>query len=81
MLCDGGERERAVEVYALATRHPFAANSPWFEDTYGRQIAAAAKDLPAQAIAAARERGSARDLEATMRALRDELGEIERERA
>ncbi|MFN2130426.1 MAG: ATP-binding protein, partial [Anaerolineae bacterium] len=41
LLCDAGETERAIEIYALATHHPFAANSAWFEDVCGRQIAAA----------------------------------------
>jgi len=36
-----GEPEQAIEIHALATRHPFAAGSPWFEDVFGHQITAA----------------------------------------
>jgi predicted ATPase/DNA-binding SARP family transcriptional activator len=60
-----GEPERAVEMYALASRHPYVANSRWFEDVVGKQIAAAAAPLPPKTVAAAQERGRARDLWAT----------------
>jgi tetratricopeptide (TPR) repeat protein len=72
LLCDAGETERAIEIYALATRYPFAARSPWFEDVFGRTIAAA-ESLPPEVVAAALARGQARDLEATVRELLAEL--------
>jgi predicted ATPase/DNA-binding SARP family transcriptional activator len=72
LLCDAGETERAIEIYALATRYPFAAHSPWFEDVFGRAIAAA-ESLPPEVVAAARARGRARDLEATVREMLVEL--------
>jgi predicted ATPase/DNA-binding SARP family transcriptional activator len=62
LLADGGEVERAVEVYALAARHPFVANSRWFEDVVGRNLAAAAAHLPEETARAARARAQAADL-------------------
>jgi predicted ATPase len=59
---DVGERESAVELYALASRYPLVANSRWFEDVVGKHIAAAAESLPPEVVAAAQERGRARDL-------------------
>jgi hypothetical protein len=55
----------AVELYALALRYPYVANSRWFEDVAGRHIAAAAKSLPPDVVAAAEARGRSRDLWAT----------------
>jgi tetratricopeptide (TPR) repeat protein len=73
LLADRGETERAVELYALASRYPFVANSRWFEDVAGRYIAAIAATLPPDVVAAAQERGRARDLEATILELVAEL--------
>jgi tetratricopeptide (TPR) repeat protein len=78
LLTDQGEAERAVELYALALRYPFVANSRWFEDVAGRHIAAVAATLPPDAVAAAQERGRARDLEATVAELLAELEEGQR---
>ena len=66
LLADRGEAARAVELYALASRHPAVANSRWFEDVAGKQIAALAAGLPPEVAAAARERGRALDLDATV---------------
>jgi len=74
LLADRGEAARAVELYALASRHPAVANSRWFEDVVGVHIAAAAASLPPELVAAAQERGRARDLEATVEELLAELG-------
>jgi hypothetical protein len=50
------------------------ANSRWFEDVAGRHIAAAAAaQLPPDAVAAAQERGRVRDLWATVEQLLAEL--------
>lgn len=73
LLCDAGEAERAVEVYAVATRHPFAAGSPWFEDVAGRTLAGAAEGLPKEVVAAAKERGCTRDVNAALRELLTEI--------
>jgi predicted ATPase/DNA-binding SARP family transcriptional activator len=77
LLSEEGEVEGAIELYALASRHPFVANSRWFEDVVGKHIAAAAATLPPEVVAAAQERGRARDLDVTVRELLDELGGLE----
>jgi tetratricopeptide (TPR) repeat protein len=76
-LADRGDAEGAVELYALASRHPFVAKSQWFEDVAGRQIAAVGVSLPADVVAAAKERGRARDLETTAEELSVQLAEVE----
>jgi predicted ATPase/DNA-binding CsgD family transcriptional regulator len=73
LLADEGQVERAVELYALASRYPFVANSRWFEDVAGSQITALAANLPEAAVTAARQRGQARDLDATLTELLSEL--------
>ena len=75
LLADLGRRERAVEIYALASRYGFVANSRLWEDIAGQEIAALAATLPPEVIAAAQERGRARDLWATVEELLTELGE------
>jgi hypothetical protein len=55
--------------------NPFVANSHWFEDVAGRHIAAVAAVLPLDVVAAAQERGWARDLDATVAELLIELGQ------
>ena len=74
LLADAGEHERAVELYALASRYPYVANSRWFEDVFGRHIEAVAATLPAEVVATVRERGRALALQATVKEL---LGEFE----
>jgi predicted ATPase/DNA-binding SARP family transcriptional activator len=78
LLADRGQSERAVELYALASRYPVVANSCWFEDVAGRQLAGVAAGLPEQVRAMAQARGQARDLWATGQGL---LAEVEEERA
>ena len=73
LLADVGEHERAVELYALASRYPYVANSRWFEDVFGRHIDAVAATLPTEVAEAARERGCARDLQETVKELLAEL--------
>jgi tetratricopeptide (TPR) repeat protein len=75
LLADQDEKELAVELYALALRDPIVANSRWFEDVAGKHIAAIAATLPPEVVAAAQERGRARDLDATVAELLVELGE------
>jgi tetratricopeptide (TPR) repeat protein len=74
LLLDEGAPERAVELYALASRYPYVANSRWFEDVAGREIAAAAVTLPPGIATRAQERGQSRDLWATVEELLEELG-------
>ena len=73
-LCDRGEVERAIELFALTLRYGLAANSRWHEDVFGRPIAAATASLPPDVVAAAEERGRQRDLNDTVRDLSAELG-------
>jgi predicted ATPase/DNA-binding SARP family transcriptional activator len=69
LLANGGARERAVELWALLSRHPQIGNSRWYEDVAGQHIAALAADLPGEVVAAAQERGRARDLGSTVEEL------------
>lgn len=73
ILADQGAVERAVELYALASCYPLVANAQWYEDVAGKHIAAAAKALPPEGVAAAKERGRVRDLDATVKELLVEL--------
>jgi tetratricopeptide (TPR) repeat protein len=75
LLVSLGHEERAIELYGLASCHPAVANSRWFADVVGQPIAAVAAELPPDAVAAAEERGRARDLEATVAELLAELEE------
>jgi tetratricopeptide (TPR) repeat protein len=72
LLADWGDIEQAVEIYALASRFGFVANSRLWEDIAGRHIAAAAATLSPEVVAATQERGRARDLWATVKELLDE---------
>ena len=75
ILADEGQHERAVELYEMALRYPYVANSRWFEDVAGKEIAAIAAALPPAVVAAAKERGRARDELATIEELIAEWGE------
>jgi predicted ATPase len=61
-LIEQGQPERAVELYATASRYGLVSSSCFFQNVFGRPIAAAAAGLPPEVVAAARERGQARDL-------------------
>lgn len=74
LLADRGERERAVELYALASCLPWVANSQWFEDVVGKHIAAVAAALPPEEVTAAESRGRACDMWETAAELLAELG-------
>jgi tetratricopeptide (TPR) repeat protein len=81
LLLDGGgganqpNVERAVELYALASRYPYVRNSRWFEDVAGKELAAAAGHLPPEVAREAQKRGRARDLWATVEELLLELAQ------
>jgi predicted ATPase len=69
-----GQVERAVELYALCDKvMEGAPGCPAIEDQYGRPIREAAKSLPPEVVAAAQERGRARDWESTAKELLAEL--------
>ena len=57
LLADQGAVERAVEVYACASRYGFVANSRWFEDVVGQQIRTMTTSLPAESVELAENRG------------------------
>jgi hypothetical protein len=73
LLADEGQLERAVELYALASRYPLMANSRLAGDLAGRRLAAFAARLPADVAAAAQARGHAGDPEAALAGLPAEL--------
>ena len=73
LLVEEGQAEQAVELYALATRHPYLGNSRFLHDMVGRHIEAAAAGLSAEVIAAAQVRGRDRDLQGTIAELLVEL--------
>jgi DNA-binding SARP family transcriptional activator/predicted ATPase len=73
LLIDEGRAERAVELYALASRSPDLARSRWYEDVAGTQVAAAGAALAPEVLACAQARGRARDLWDTARELSTKL--------
>jgi tetratricopeptide (TPR) repeat protein len=73
ILADEGEFERALELYTLTLKHPFVANSRWFEDVAGREITVNTANLPPQVAEATRARGRSLDLWQYARELLDEL--------
>jgi predicted ATPase/DNA-binding SARP family transcriptional activator len=78
LLLDRGQRELAVELYAMAaSRYPMVRESRWFEDLIGQQVAVAAADLPPAVVEAARVRGKARDQAETVTELLVGLGRAE----
>jgi hypothetical protein len=73
LLADEGERERAVELYALAAQNPFVANSRWFGDVAGKALSEVTATLPAERVAILQESGRNRDLEATVAEILSEM--------
>jgi hypothetical protein len=74
-LVDRREIERAVELQTLAWIFSNVAKSRWFEDIAGREIAAVAETLPPEVVAAAQERGRARDIWEATAELMEEFSE------
>jgi hypothetical protein len=72
-VANRGEIERAVELYACASRYPLVSESRWFAEVVGDEIAATAATLPAERIVALEARGRVRDLEAAAAELLAEL--------
>jgi hypothetical protein len=75
LFADQGDAERAVELYALASTQGIVANSKWFDDIAGDEIAQAAERLPVEVVEAAKERGRSLDLWGTAQNLLEELEE------
>jgi hypothetical protein len=72
-LAEQGQPERAVELYATASRYPLISDSSCFEDITGKHVATVAATLSPEVVAAAQGRGRARDLSATVTELLVEL--------
>jgi predicted ATPase/transcriptional regulator with XRE-family HTH domain len=73
MLAEQGRPERAVELYALAWRHPLLANAQSFIDSFGQPLDAVVAALPPSIAAAAQARGQLLDLWETAAELHAEL--------
>lgn len=73
LLADLDQKERAIELYTLASRYPTVANSRWFTDVVEQFIDDVAAALPPDVVAAAEERGRAQDLDVTAAELLIEL--------
>ncbi|MBN1812460.1 MAG: tetratricopeptide repeat protein [Anaerolineae bacterium] len=73
LLAGEGESERAVELYALASRYPLVAQSQWFADVIGTHIETAASTLSSERVAVLKERGRMRDIGSTMEKLLADL--------
>ena len=72
MLVAKGDGERALELVAMVLHHPMSCQ--WAKDRAVPLIVELEADLPPEAVTAARERGRARDLDATVVELLEELG-------
>jgi tetratricopeptide (TPR) repeat protein len=75
LLANQGNKEEAVELYALASRYSYVANSRWFEDVIGQHITAAAATLPPEIVEASQAQGQALDLRRTVAELLQTLSE------
>jgi tetratricopeptide (TPR) repeat protein len=73
LQAEHGDKERAVELYALAWRHPVIANAQCFIDSVGRRLDAVVAALPPAIAATAQARGRLLDLWETAAALEAEL--------
>jgi DNA-binding SARP family transcriptional activator/predicted ATPase len=78
LLAEAGELVRAVEVYALASRYAFVANSRWFQDVVESRMSLAVAALPPDVVGSAQERGKTWDVWQAAAELIDELGKAER---
>jgi predicted ATPase/DNA-binding XRE family transcriptional regulator len=56
-----GNSLQAIQLYSLARRYPYVANSKWFQDVAGDQIDSLAAALPAECVSAARVQGRSLD--------------------
>jgi predicted ATPase len=71
LLAAEGEEERALELLALVLHHP--TSWQWTKDRAAPLAAELEAELPPEVVAAARDRGQARDLDATVEELLAEL--------
>jgi len=68
-----GDLERAIEIYALATRYTWIAKSQWHKDVIETPLSAMTASLSPEIIAAAQQRGRERDLDKTVQELFAEM--------
>jgi tetratricopeptide (TPR) repeat protein len=69
LAADRQEKKRAVELYSLASRYSFVANSRWCNDVFGQQISNVTASLPSDVIANAQELDGMQDLWTTAKEL------------
>jgi tetratricopeptide (TPR) repeat protein len=75
LLSNVGDKEQAMELYTLASRYSYVANSHWFEDIVGQHITTSITSLPPEVAEAAQARGQVLDLWQTVAELLGELSE------
>jgi len=73
IFAEEGAPERALELYAVARRHPMIGNHQAFTTFFGQRLDAASTFLPPEVAQAAQARGRERDLWATAHELLAEL--------
>jgi tetratricopeptide (TPR) repeat protein len=76
LLADQGEVERAVELYSLASQHPWVSQAQLFEDIAGQHIAALSASLPSDVVEGAKARGQEREMWQTASELLEELPKL-----
>ena len=76
LYVDQDQVERAVEIYVLAATQGIVANSKWFDDIAGDEIAAAAEELPPEIVETAKARGRGLDLWETAGVLLNEFNAL-----
>ena len=72
-LLDQQAYEKAVELYALVSQHPYISKSRYREDFAGKPITLAAAMLKEEVVAAAKIRAQTRDLDSTVNEIFAEL--------
>jgi tetratricopeptide (TPR) repeat protein len=73
ILAEEGDLERAIEIYALASRYLWIGESQWHHDVIEHPLDILTSSLPEEVIEAAQKRGRERDLEGTVQELLAEL--------
>ena len=68
-LAEKGDLERAVDIYALASRYPEIAKSQWQKDVVEGPLTKLVASLPPDVVAQAQQRGRERDLVETVQEL------------
>jgi len=61
LSAEEGDRKAAVMLYAVARQSGHVANSRWYHDVVGQQIATVAESLPTTVAEAAQRQGQVHD--------------------